>query len=137
MTIIVIFFIIFFIVNIFQINSLLKPESTISTSSTSSFNDYSQINDDQESVEEEPSYSTTNPYLEPATSDSTTTSQDSKKEVVPDLEDFDINEIFSDTEIMQAYKEYGSSSFSTFEEFKEALRVTYYQVYVLPLKYAY
>ena len=135
---IIVFFIIFFIVNIFQINSLLNNNFSSSSILTDSHSTVEE-NTTPEVIEKEPSYSTVNPYLEPEekTPDSQTTEQDSQKEVVPDLEDFDINEIFSDTEIMEAYKEYGSSSFSSFEEFKEALRVTYYQVYVLPLKYSY
>lgn len=140
---IVIFFVIFFIVNIFQIKSLLDGDFS---SSTSLFNNPLSTEKEKEQekeviIEEEPNYSTVNPYLDTSEKDthqnnkSNQTSEE--KEEFPALEDFDINDVFTDAEIMEAYQDYGTSSFSSFEEFKEALRVTYYQVYILPLRYSY
>lgn len=130
---IVIFFIIFFIVNIFQITSLLNNDS-----STNYDYDYDSNSNTTSKVitEEEQNYNMVNPYLEPENEKDNSEVQSSNSEL-PTLEEFDINDIFSDTEIMKAYQEYGTSSFNSFDEFKEALRITYYQVYILPLLYSY
>ena len=47
------------------------------------------------------------------------------------MEDFDINDYFSDDEIMDAYLSYGSAAYNSFEEFKQALTEAFYQAYIL------
>lgn len=132
-----IFFIIFFIVNIFQITSILNKNSN--SSNYSSNHDYTSNTVSQVITEEQQNYNIVNPYLVPENEENNENSSNSQSSNsdFPTLEEFDINDIFSDTEIMQAYQEYGTSSFSSFEDFKEALRITYYQVYILPLLHSY
>lgn len=132
LVLIVIFFIIFFIINTLQITSLLGKESYSSPGSNYTSTPTPTT---QESSAADDSYETRNPYLEPeedSSSDYTVTSPE-----IPSLNDFNINDVFSDAEIMDAYLAYEGELYTTFESFKEALRVAYYNAYILPYIYSY
>ncbi|MBR3614074.1 MAG: J domain-containing protein [Clostridia bacterium] len=116
--VIIVFFITFFIDNTIQLASLLDNKQVPVTSP----------NTHSATIEKpEENYETRNPYLEP---EETTPSSSSSK--FPSLEEFDINDVFTDEELMVAFLEYGGDKYSTFEEFKEAIKIAYYTTYIKP-----
>ena len=125
---IIIMFIIFFIINIMQITSLFGGGSSMISSSTSTSSKASYNNKTKTNTSTTKNNSQTrNPYLNETKTPSTTNGRSD----IPSLEDFDINEYFSDSEIMQAYTAYGYTSYSSFDTFKEALKEAFYEAYIL------
>lgn len=54
---------------------------------------------------------------------------DESEETVTEKEKFDINTVYSDSELLEVYNGYFTQIYPTFEEFKEAMETYYYETY--------
>lgn len=107
--IILLFYFIFLITNLMQLSGSLHKKNNDSSSTT------------QEEFDNIESYQTYEEYNNDLYN---TTPKETSKEKT-----FDINTIYSDTELREVYTEYFTQIYPTFSDFKQALSDYYYQTY--------
>ena len=116
--IILIFYIIFLITNIMELSSIFNSSKKETSSSTST--------QTEEESETDFDYTTVpKTYEDYYNSEYNNETED---ETVTE-EEFDINTIYSDSELKEVYTGYFTEIYTTFEEFKQAMSDYYYQTY--------
>lgn len=131
--IILIIYVIFFISNIVELSNIMdassnsdtssKDSSSSSSSSTYKDNDYNyDFNFDINSYLYGTPSQTYDEYYNQKYSNTV------EEEKSP-AEEFDINTVYTDAELREVYDDYFSSLYPSFEEFKKAMGIYYYQTY--------
>lgn len=116
--IILIFYIIFFITTITEVSNIFNPNNKESSSSSSTQAEVETENDSDYTTIQKTYEDYYNSKYNNETEDETITE-----------EEFDINTVYSDSELREVYNGYFTQIYPTFEEFKQAMSDYYYQTY--------
>lgn len=114
-----IFYIIFFISSLLKLSDIFGSSNSSNPSTSSTQTPSSSVDDD--------SYTYTSPKTYEDYNNNKY-SNETDEEIVTE-ENFDINNIYSDSELQEVYNEYFTQIYPTFEEFKQAMSDYYYQTY--------
>lgn len=143
---------IFVVINIFQLSSIFTHNDSSTTSTKKPSSNFHYANSTKNTVKNNyngkdtnmTSSSSTNstfynqgtgtqynPYLEQPSQEEENNSTSSNSKI-PTLEEFDINDYYTDSELWSVYSESYTSSFTSFSEFKKVFTEAFYYTYISP-----